>query len=147
MQHSRLLRLALTGLAVALMVGLGFAQENLAERGATSLIIDVPFSFQVGDTMVPAGTYEIYRVNEWDFAIATPKRQKVVANFVTEPIDMAQQPVRGRAVFDVIGDKYFLSDVWFAQEAYGYHLPIPKAERALLKVGQPVQNKEVPPAK
>lgn len=146
MKHMGLRRLVLVGLAVALMVGLGFAQENLSEKGSRTLKVDLPFPFMVGDTMLQPGKYEIERVAEWDFAVRMMGSSKVLANFATEPSDMAQSPMKGRVVFNIYGDKYFLSNVWFASEAYGYRLPRSKAERALMKLG-PTQTQEAPEIK
>jgi hypothetical protein len=143
MRHRRMKELILVGLALTAVVGMGLAQETVGGmRGPVTIVIDTPFPFMVDNTQLPAGKYEIYRADQWDFVISTPKGD-IKANFATDPTDKIQPPVKGSAVFDVIGNNYYLAKFFYAGQAYGYYLPKSRVEKAAMKTGMPT-TKEVP---
>ncbi len=138
-----LAEVVLLALALVFLTGLGVAQERLSEKGDTSIAVNVPFPFMVGDTLLQPGKYIFERIDVWQWTAKASPDGKVIANFNTEPTEMAQAPMKGRAVFNVYGDKYFLSKIWFADMAYGYYVPKSSAEKAVMKMG-PTETKEVP---
>jgi hypothetical protein len=135
----------LLALAVVSLVGLGFSQENVGgQRGAgPAIIFNAPFPFMINETMLPAGKYQVYREDQWQFSLRSDGSPMVRVDFYADPQSLVQQPVKGRVLFDVIGDKYYLASFWYAGEAYGYYIPKTRSELKMWKMGK-VQTKELP---
>jgi hypothetical protein len=132
--------LAFLSLALPLLFGSAVAQPQ-----PVSLVADIPFSFTVNNTTLPAGKYEIQKVGEWEFVLISAKRDIEVVFFteLTESLELAKA---NELVFNVRGDKHFLSKIWIEDEEGGYYLPIAVNERALMKKGG-VKTERVPAKK
>jgi hypothetical protein len=133
MKKKILRELVMTALAVGLLSGLGLAQ------GSTGVVVtaDIPFSFTVGNTTLPAGKYEISQMlgtDAWDFSIAdsTGKVRVIVG---TEPAEMGKRARAFELTFDVFGDKHFLNYIWLEDTMYGFYVPKAKDEMTLWKNG------------
>lgn len=141
----RFVEVVLLALIIVSLAGMGFSQENVGgQRGAgPSIIFTAPFPFMVNNTMLPAGTYQVYRQDEWQFSLKSDGPAVMRVDFYTDPQTLMPMPVKGRVVFDVIGDKYYLASFWYAGESYGYYLPKTQSELKMWKAGM-VQTKEIP---
>ena len=95
----------------------------------------VPFSFVVEQKTLPAGTYIVEPADNSDptaLVLRTPdNKQRVV--ILAEESDMRVAPDRSELVFDEVGGKYFLCQVWQAGSLEGNALPKNESERALEK--------------
>ncbi len=99
------------------------------------LTADVPFSFTVGSTTLPAGRYEIS-----PHPVSTPYVLVIQQINGDHLVQVASMPVssgigsphRSELVFDKVGDREFLRQVWQRGMLGGDEFPKPKAERELL---------------
>ncbi len=129
MKKAALVRLVLSLLAIGLTCGSGYAQANQIAVSA-----DIPFSFTVQNTMLPAGKYEFVRsdADTWEFTVVNASGDTKVI-FLTEPTDVPMASKLSELVFDVYGDKYFLSRINVDGEMGGFYLSKTSSERAYMK--------------
>jgi hypothetical protein len=132
MRNKGLKELVLFSLAFVLLAGVARAQT------ADVLTADIPFSFTVEKTTLPAGPYTVYQVTdqplEW---YITDAKGMVKVLFSTETAETAKRLGNYELVFNFIGGKYFLSSLWLAGEQDGYALIKSSLEKSLLKGGEP----------
>lgn len=113
-------------LALCLLTVGGGVVANAQIVSGTTIQASVPFTFVVGDTTLPAGKYDI-RVVDGDtlnvLEISSVKGHISVA-FNTEDAQTKRDQIlsKGKLVFDKIGDRYFLSQVWMAGSSTGNDL-------------------------
>ncbi|HEX9425380.1 MAG TPA: hypothetical protein VF899_19215 [Pyrinomonadaceae bacterium] len=119
-------------LALCLLTVGGGIVANAQIDNDSIIEANVPFSFVVGKTTLPAGKYEIKGIDD-----ATPgvlelraKGRKTI-NFETEAAQMrdGEPATKTELVFDKVGDKYFLSQVWVAGNGSGSQLVKSKMEK------------------
>jgi hypothetical protein len=121
---------------------LGFAVVSLLFTAGSALaqpeilIADVPFSFMVENTTLPAGTYEIQEVDPWEFVLSNAKGD-VKVTFVTEPAERLSRASVGELIFNEYGGRHFLAKMWFPGAVDGYALTKTRTERALMKMTPP----------
>jgi hypothetical protein len=113
---------ALATLAVALMVGVSFAQSQSRVQA------DVPFAFTMQDRAMPAGNYQIIALSDrvlevWNL---DEKHGQLLAKQMSVQSSKAQGP---KLVFHKYGDQYFLSQIWDGQNNTGIELAESKREK------------------
>jgi hypothetical protein len=118
-----------TGCLLALMT----AAPARAQISGTALRATIPFDFSVRGKTLPAGNYEIRRINDAPEGLVirnvNDKHDHVM--FETEPIGGRKIFRRSEIVFHRYGDSYFLSEVLPAGEKTGRELIPSRAERQL----------------
>lgn len=117
-----------------LTVGGGIVANAQIYNTGVALRADVPFTFVVRDTTLPAGKYDIKALDEMPGVLelrSVNGRTSVV--FDTENVETRGDQVmnKGELVFDKIGDKYFLSQVWRAGSDTGSELVKSRFEKRL----------------
>ena len=96
---------------------------------------NVPFAFMVGDTTLPGGEYEIRALDDNSPNVLEVRsvkgRTAVVAE--TENVQARGNRIENKSelVFDKVGDKYFLSQIWVAGSASGNELMKSRMEKRL----------------
>lgn len=92
----------------------------------------VPFDFQIGGKLLPAGTYTVKRDLQIPHVlrIICPE-QKLWMTFQTIPHNLSEQPSRSSLIFKKYGSTHFLSEVMVLGRGEGYTLIRSKAERRL----------------
>ncbi len=140
MRRSYLGSLLLSLLAIGLTCGTAFAQANQVGVSA-----DIPFSFAVGNTTLPPGKYDFVRADTWDYTISN-ENGDVTVIVLTEPTGAPTLSKESELVFDVYGDKYFLSKILVGGELGGYYVPKTGAERAYMKMEE-AKTRRVPAKK
>jgi hypothetical protein len=118
-------------------------------QGDQPAIIDVNVShaFVVGNTTLPAGKYEIRRLDDTVTNVSeirsTNGRTAVV--FETEDAQPRDdQPAsKTELVFNKVGNQYFLSQVWVAGSLNGRELPKSKMEKRLAEGGSQTEKHSV----
>lgn len=73
---------------------------------------DIPFNFQVGRQMLPAGEYHFAAVGEKALLIRQVEGQQAMVTMTAAPAESATTGGRARLVFNRYGDRYFLSAAW-----------------------------------
>jgi hypothetical protein len=102
-----------------------------------TIVADVPFDFTVRDSTLPAGKYTIKRTYSADpgvMQIRNADGDEVVL-FVVGSAQAAKEPQQTRLIFDRVGDRYFLSEIFEEGNITGVELPKSRAERDLVKEG------------
>jgi hypothetical protein len=124
----RVLGIAFGGALLALMSVTAFAQLPGAPIRA-----NIPFDFTVRGRTLPAGHYEISRINDepGGLEIANIDHRSEHALFETEPVQQSKIPNRGEIVFHRYGDNYFLYEVWTPGLETGREIETSRRERAL----------------
>ncbi len=102
-----------------------------------TVVADVPFDFTVRDSTLPAGKYTIkrtYSANPGVMQIRNADGDEVML-FVVGSAQAAKEPDQTRLIFDRVGDRYFLSEIFEEGNITGVELPKSRAERDLVKEG------------
>ncbi|SRR6266540_6017394 len=119
-------------LALCLLTVGGGIVANAQIDSDSIIEANVPFSFVVGKTTLPAGKYEIKGFDDNTPAVLElrAKGRKTI-NFETEAAQMrdGEPATKTELVFDKVGDKYFLSQVWVAGNGSGSQLVKSKMEK------------------
>ena len=96
------------------------------------VIASIPFEFTAGNRILPAGDYTISRPeNTPGMMLIRSEDRHAAVFFGVENTYSLQIPRQTELVFNEVGDRYFLSQIWVAGENLGRELPKPRAEREL----------------
>ena len=128
MKHARKLML-LGGLLGAL------AATALAAGPDQSLKADVPFGFNAGNAVLPAGEYEVARHGAPNILSIRSAGNGGAAMVRVTPAVPGKSNGATKLVFHKYGDRYFLSEVWPGGRNTGFTLPRSSAEREFLAQG------------
>ena len=117
--------------ASALAIGMvASAQPALAQDIQLIAKTRIPFAFQAGSQVMPAGTYDISM--QGDHVLLVRESHSKASDFLmVESASAAHTPKTSTIVFDRLGDKYFLRSVWTANNGTGVECPKPRAEKEL----------------
>jgi hypothetical protein len=129
------LKMKKTGI-VCLVIGflaLGLLPRTVSAQ-ANAVKIDVSFAFMVQDTKLPAGTYVITNLKDWDYRISNLKGDQK-AMFTTEATTMSTPAKTFTLYFNVYGDQCYLSKFFHQGKTEGYMIPQTAAEKALAQKG------------
>ena len=125
----RIFSTVVTGCLLALMI----AVPAHAQISGTTMRVAIPFDFVVRGKTLPAGNYEIKRINDSPEGLVirdiNDKHEQVM--FVTESVEAKAIPNESEVIFHRYGDSYFLSEVFTAGEETGQELAPSRAERRL----------------
>jgi hypothetical protein len=95
--------------------------------------VDIPFKFMVGKKEMPAGKYEVVKVEGQDSRLLLRSSQGKSSTYISVIERLAEtnpsQKHGARVVFDSVGDQNFLSEFWPANNGDGYLLGINKQEQ------------------
>jgi len=103
-----------------------------------NFVVNIPFSFIIGDKTFPAGRY---RVEPISFSGATLNSKVVIRStsgdkstiVSTLPIQASGIQDQSKLVFNRYGDQYFLSQVWTAGNSAGRKVRESRIEERLAK--------------
>ncbi len=115
---------ALATLAVALTVGVSFAQAQSRVQA------DVPFAFSLQDRAMPAGNYQIIAQSGQVLEVRSLDSQR--GQLLMKPMSVqASNDQSPKLVFHKYGDQYFLSQVWYGDSQYGIGFAESKREKEI----------------
>ena len=130
---------ATLGILALLVAASAFGQQRLRA--------DIPFEFHFGDTVMPAGQYDV----DTDVGITRNvlsldcRACRSHAFAATIAIGGGAEPsAEGRLVFNKYGDTYFFAEVWIPGRLYGGALSESKTERELARAAPNVSRVTVP---
>jgi hypothetical protein len=123
----RVLYLVVSSCLLVLLTVTAFAQLEGAPIRA-----NIPFSFEVRGHTLPAGEYEISRVNVdgSGLNITNVDHRHEHAMVETDPVQGTGRN-RGELVFHRYGDNYFLYEIWTPGMETGRVLPTSREEKTL----------------
>jgi hypothetical protein len=117
-------------LAVISLFGMLAAPVVQAQSGM--LVANIPFQFNVGKAVLPAGEYHVKSVNPSTFLIQSKDgHQAAVA--MTIGVSSSKEEDNGKLVFNRYGNQYFLSKVWRPGNREGRELLKSRAEIEIAK--------------
>ena len=98
-------------------------------------VINIPFSFIVGEKTLPAGEYTVEpnRKDSDNVWLVQSKEGHASALFSTNTVRASETQEEARLVFHRYGGQYFLSQIWTQGETAGRELLIQRLERQLAK--------------
>jgi hypothetical protein len=98
-------------------------------------VINIPFSFIVGEKTLPAGEYTVEpnRKDSDNVWLVQSKEGHASALFSTKTVRASETQEEARLVFHRYGGQYFLSQIWTQGETAGRELLIQRLERQLAK--------------
>jgi hypothetical protein len=116
-----------------LVVAVAFMTAVTSASGQSPTIVaDIPFEFNVGDSALPAGRYRVRAVTSVGNTLAFQNRQANKAAIrLTNSIEARKAPKEAKLVFHRYGQRYFLSEVWSSGEIAGRQLLKSRQERAI----------------
>jgi hypothetical protein len=117
--------------ASALAIGMvASAQPALAQDTQIITQAKIPFAFQAGSQVMPAGTYNI-SMQDAHVLLLRESHSKAEEFLMVANAYATHAPKTSAIVFDRRGDKYFLRQVWTANNDSGVECPKPRAEKEL----------------
>ncbi len=120
------------GWSLAAVLAMAFAASIvLAETTINRVTANVPFSFYVDKTELPAGNYEVYQMNDNDLDLVI--RNMDTGKSIVVPVltrDIPKNSRKAELVFTKVNDKSYLTDV-LPSVADGYKLTSDKEIHAL----------------
>lgn len=125
-------------LSLCLVAGLGGAMTASAQIDSDSTIeANIPFSFVVENRTLPAGKYFVRVAENSDLGTLEIRgvRGRAAALFQTESVQPEHAPAKSELVFDKLGDRYFLSQVFVEGDSSGSQVLKSKMERRLEEGG------------
>lgn len=97
--------------------------------------VDVPFTFVVRDTTLPAGKYDVKAFDDLTPGVIELRSVKghtaVVVDTENAQTRDDQAASKTELVFNKVGDQYFLSQVWIAGSEFGSELVKSRMEKRL----------------
>jgi len=125
------LRFVAAAAVLALLVGSGLAQ---AQR---KIIFDIPFQFVAGDQTMEPGKYGVERAKTPGITIRDTAGKSAAILMPLTSLGRPELPSSAELVFDDVGGKMTLSEVWLGQGTDGWLVLATKSEhkhRALREV-------------
>jgi len=121
---------------------------NAQIRSDATIKANIPYSFVVHNTTLPAGTYLIkvadsYSGDESVMMIRSANGKTAVL-FETLPVTVPGSARESELVFDKIGDTYFLAKVFLKDYEGGNQLPKSKTQRRLEENGSIAESHSLP---
>ena len=98
-------------------------------------VINIPFSFIVGQKTLPAGEYTVEpnRKDSDNIWLVQSKEGHASALFTTMAVRASETQKEARLVFHRYGGQYFLSQIWTPGGNTGRELLMPRLENQLAK--------------
>jgi hypothetical protein len=120
-------------LALAISAALGMSTTAFAQT--TQLKVAVPFDFMAGDTVLPAGHYDVQSTDTWGGKALSI--HNVTSNagtlILSDSCQTAKTSDSSKLVFYRYGDRYFLAEVWTANTNIGRKMPLNQRQKELAR--------------
>jgi hypothetical protein len=115
MHAKTIARLMLLVLPVTVMGAGSAAAQITSPEGeyVTPHIVEITFPFQVGEKTLPAGKYDIEQPTRELLVFRPAKGAGVEAKVITRLAQPSAPLAQPKVVFDKVGDKYTVAEVWF----------------------------------
>ena len=136
-------------LSLCLVAGLAATlTANAQIRSDATIRANIPYSFVVNNTTLPAGTYVLSVADPYasDLTVLEIRSAngKTAVLFETQPVTDPRSAPQTELVFDKIGDTYFLSRVFLKGDEGGDQLLKSKTQRRLEESGSIAESHSIP---
>lgn len=107
--------------------------------------VQVPFDFQVGEKLLPAGKYVIKRDPQMPklLLIQCPEQNILAAVYIIT-LDLPKESARTSLTFKEYGEKHFLTEVKVQGRGVGYALTRSKSEQRLARIAESKTIRAIP---
>jgi hypothetical protein len=118
--------------SIILLAILGVSSQAQS-RSRQQLRVNVPFAFNVGNTVLPAGEYRVNIVNpSSDLSVLLIASSDGKSKTMVKTTDVrGWATAKAKLSFRHYGSHYFLAQVWMSGEQTGLATPSSSAERAI----------------
>jgi hypothetical protein len=121
-------------LALAMSVALSMSTAA-AHAQTTQLKVAVPFDFIAGDTVLPAGNYDVESIDTWGGKALSV--HNVTSNagtlLLSNSCQLAKTSDSNKLVFYRYGERYFLAEIWTANTNIGRKMPLNQRQQELAR--------------
>jgi len=118
---------------LALAMSVALSMSAAANAHTTQLKVAVPFDFMAGDTVLPAGDYDVQSTDTWGGKALSI--HNVTSNagtlILSDSCQMAKTSDSNKLVFYRYGNRYFLAEVWTANTNIGRKMPLNQRQKEL----------------
>ena len=125
----RFIQHTLTVVAAAVLLFAGTARSQTVSR---IIQVEIPFEFQLGNHVLPAGKYTISQANP-SVLLLRDARDRVVASVVASQAQRLTPPPEPKLQFYVEDGRNVLARVWNSNDRYGWELPVAKRGASFAK--------------
>jgi hypothetical protein len=115
--------------AMSLLLNVNCAHAQSAAK------VNVPFAFNVGTSQLPAGSYRI--TVEDGGGLVMIRNSTTFATLLSVGLQESPGDKSRRLVFQRLGNRYFLTQIWGEQGSTGLRFQAPKPETKLKIASQP----------
>jgi hypothetical protein len=120
---------------LALALSLPLLLSAAANAQSTQLKVTVPFEFTAGDTVLPAGDYDVQSTGPWggealSIHSTTSKAGTLLLSIACHSAKVSDS---SRLIFYRYGQKYYLGEVWTVDTHFGRQFPIDARQKELAK--------------
>jgi len=112
------------------------AAVSVAAQSPRGKTIQIPFTFTVGDKILPAGNYTVepYSKDNNNVWLIQRRYTNTTALVTTNPVRANETQEKSTLVFQKIGDQYFLSQIWTGGGNSGRQLRTPNVKNEVAKI-------------
>jgi len=110
----------------------------------STLVGKIPFEFRVGNSILPAGEYELTHGSAPQILRIRSASGNTAVMTLVNAAETLHAPKECKLVFNRYGNTYFLSQVWRAANNRGIELPKTKAEREVARNASGTELAQVP---
>ena len=120
---------------LAIALSLPLLLSAAAHAQTTQLKVTVPFEFIAGNSVLPAGDYEVKSMDPWGGkALSIHNANSNAGSVVVSNSCRSQKPAAdSKLVFHRYGQQYFLAEVWNQNSFAGSEIKINPRQRELAK--------------
>jgi hypothetical protein len=116
-------------------MSLALLMSAAADAQTTQLNVTVPFEFIAGDTVLPAGDYDVHSTGLWGGkALSIQNVTSRAGTFLLSTwSQLAKTSDSNKLVFYRYGQKYFLAEVWTVSTNIGRKMPLDQRQTELAR--------------
>jgi hypothetical protein len=118
--------------STALAIGVAATPFNAFAQSSLRVKADIPFAFQVGTKVMPAGTYIFSRENQNIMLLRGSNPHDQILTMVLPQINL-NAPKVGTITFTKYGDRYFLHKVSSSDTSTAYEWATGRQEKELIR--------------
>ena len=120
-------------LALAMSAALGMSATAFAQ--STQMKVAVPFEFIAGDTVLPAGNYDVESIDPWGGKALSIHNvtSNAGALLLSNSCQLAKTSDSNKLVFYRYGQRYFLAEIWTAGTNIGRKMSLDQRQRELAR--------------
>src|SRR5512133_76661 len=108
----------------------GVANAQLTSPGVVKA--NIPFSFTVGKTMLPAGEYRVNNSGTEGVLLIAAEESSQRGLIRTLGVEANNRSSETKLIFRRHGNQYFLSQIWVKNESSGREIPRTRTEKELM---------------